>query len=312
MRIVSLLSSATEILFAIGAGEDVVAISHECDYPPQATKLPRATRSLVDSSRPSQEIDEQVKRLMEAGEPLYEIDRELIRRLGPDLIVTQAQCDVCAVRYQDVVDFVAAESALAATKIVALNPRYLMQIFEDVLYVGEAAGRLGAAVQFKNQLLRRYEQVIKTSARDWPQRGERPRVAVLEWTEPLMGAGNWTPELVGAAGGISLLGTKGQHSTYVGWLDIVVARPDVLIVAPCGFNLERSIVEARRLVTLPGYRDLSAVANGRAYVVDGNAYLNRSGPRIVDSLEILAHLIRPELFRPPEGELAEGRAWAKL
>jgi iron complex transport system substrate-binding protein len=312
MRIVSLLSSATEILFAIGAGNDVVAISHECDYPAAATRLPRATRSIVDSSRPSREIDDQVKRLMAAGEPLYEIDRELIRDLRSDLILTQAQCDVCAVRFQDVVDFVAAEPALAKTRVLALNPQYLMQILEDVLRIGEAAGRWEAAKTFKNQLLRRYERVLKTSVPHWPPQEDRPRVIVVEWTEPLMAAGNWTPELVAAAGGQLLLAESGKHSGYVTWLDVVAARPEVLIVAPCGFNLERSMLEARRMLGLPGYRDLPAVAMGRAFVVDGNAYLNRSGPRIIDSLEILAHLIRPDLFAPPTGDLAENRAWARL
>jgi iron complex transport system substrate-binding protein len=312
LRIVSLLSSATEILFAIGAGPDVVAISHECDYPPAVTHLPRATRSLIDSSRPSQEIDDQVKRLMEAGDSLYEIDRDLIRELKPDLIVTQAQCDVCAIRYQDVIDFVAAERTLAVTKVVALNPQRLMEILEDVLLVGQAADRLDAAVQFKIRLLQRLDQVVGINSQPGASRIELPRVAILEWTNPLMGAGNWTPELVDAAGGIPVLGIPGRHSTYIGWGDVISTRPDVLIVAPCGFNLERSNVEARRILELPGYRDLPAVANDRVFVIDGNAYLNRSGPRIVDTLEILAHLIRPDLFAPPGGELAEERAWARL
>lgn len=312
MRIVSLLSSATEILFAIGAGQEVVAISHECDYPPEATKLPRATRSRIDSSQPSQEIDNQVKRLLEAGEALYEIDRDLIRHLKPDLIVTQAQCDVCAVKYQDVVDFVAREPALANTKVLALNPQSLMQIYEDVLRVGWATMREEAATRFKDRLLRRQEEVLRRAGNPWEKADERPRVVVIEWTQPLMAAGNWTPEIVAAAGGQLLLAEPGKHSGYVTWLDVVGARPEVLIVAPCGFDLERSIAEARGLAKLPGYRDLAAVANGRAFVVNGNAYLNRSGPRIVDSLEILAHLIRPDLFEPPTGELAEDRAWARL
>jgi iron complex transport system substrate-binding protein len=312
LRIVSLLSSATEILFAIGAESEVVAISHECDYPPEATHLPRATRSLIDSSRSSQDIDDQVKQRLQAGDSLYEIDRDLIRELAPDLIVTQAQCDVCAVRYQDVVDFVAAERTLAATNVLALNPRSLMQIFEDVLLVGQAARRSDAAARFENQLLQRYGQIARTSSKSESPRNERSRVAILEWTEPLMGAGNWTPELVEAAGGHPLLGISGQHSTYIGWAEIVAARPEILIIAPCGFNLDRSLIEARRLMELPGYRDLPAVAYDRAFVIDGNAYLNRSGPRIVDTLEILAHLIQPELFAPPEGELAEGQAWMRL
>lgn len=310
MRIVSLLSSATEILFAIGAGGDVVAISHECDYPPEATSLPRATRSRIDSSRPSQEIDAQVKQLFESGEPLYEIDRELIRGLKPDLIVTQAQCDVCAVRYQDVVDFVAGESALAKTIVRSLNPQILFEILGSILLIGQAAGAEEPALRLHRDLLRRHNDIASKSA---PTIGDtRPRVAVIEWTEPLMAAGNWTPELVQAAGGVSILAESGKPSGYLTWLDVVATRPDVLIVAPCGFNLERSMVEAQRLIGLPGYRELPAVALGRAYVMDGNAYLNRSGPRIVDSLEILAHLIRPDLFNPPEGELAEGRAWARL
>ena len=312
MRIVSLLSSATEILFAIGVGDQVVAVSHECDYPPAATKLPRATRSRIDSSRPSQEIDAQVKRLTESGGALYDIDRPLISALAPDLIVTQAQCDVCAVRYQDVMDFVATDSALARTKVLALNPQYLMNIYEDVLRVGQAVECWNAAVQFKNQLMRRHTQVLKAIGADWENRADRPRVVVIEWTDPLMTAGNWTPELVRTAGGVPVLAAAGQHSGYIAWLDIVAARPDVLIVAPCGFNLHRSLIEARRLIGLPGYRELQAVAMGRVYVIDGNAYLNRSGPRIVDSLEILAHLIRPDLCEPAGGELAEGRAWARL
>src|SRR5437868_8405296 len=306
MRIVSLLSSATEILFGIGAGEDVAAISHECDYPPKATKLPRSTRSLIDSSQPSSDIDDQVKRRLASGDALYEIDRDLIRNLKPDLIVTQAQCDVCAVKYQDVLDFVAAEPAMIKTKVLALNPRRLSDILDAVLRVGEATNRLAAARQYKEALWQRCARVKDTIRGAGPL---QPRVAILEWTEPLMGAGNWTPELVEAAGGQPVLGRAGQHSTYIGWLDVVAARPEVLIVAPCGFNLERSMAEAQRLLGFSGYRDLSAASAGRAFVLDGNAYLNRSGPRIIDTLEILAYLIRPDLFPPLEGELAEGRAW---
>jgi iron complex transport system substrate-binding protein len=234
----------------------------------------------------------------------------LIRRLQPDLIVTQAQCDVCAVKYQDVVDFVAAEPALAATRVLALKPESFSEVVAQVDLVGQATGLVKEASTYKRELLRRYNDVVsKTKPEQFHQRAV---VAVIEWTEPLMAAGNWTPELVEAAGGTSVGAKAGEASGYIAWLDIVAARPEVLIVAPCGFNLDRSMIEAWRLTQLPGYRDLPAVANQRAYVIDGNAYLNRSGPRIVDSLEILAHLIRPELFGPREGEMAEGRAWARL
>jgi len=199
LRIVSLLSSATEILFAIGAGPDVVAISHECDYPLAATQLPRATRSLIDSSLPSHEIDEQVKRLMEAGETLYEIDRDLIRDLKPDLIVTQAQCDVCAVRYQDVVDFVTSEPVLKNTQVLALKPEMFFEVIAQVDFIGQAIGARMRADNYKRTLLNRYNAVFGKANSN--RLFQRPKVAVIEWTEPLMAAGNWTPELVEAAGG---------------------------------------------------------------------------------------------------------------
>lgn len=314
MRIVSLLSSATEILFGIGAGDQVVAISHECDYPPDAVHLPRATRSLVDSSRPSHQIDEQVKRMIESGDVLYEIDRELIRRLEPDLIVTQAQCDVCAVRYQDVIDFVRTEPALQRTNVVDLQPHSLDDILRDVLRVGDAAGAVEAAREYAESLQARIARVAaKISANSGESAaGKRPYVICLEWTDPIMTARNWTPGLIELAGGQSCLAYPGQHSTYTAWTSIRESDCHVLLVAPCGFGLARSRQEARRLFELPGFADLSAVRDGRAFVIDGNAYLNRSGPRIIDSLEILAHLIRPELFGAPPGESAEGRAWARL
>jgi iron complex transport system substrate-binding protein len=335
MRIVSLLSSATEILFGLGLSDQVLAVSHECDYPAAAAKLPRATRSLIDSSQPSQQIDEQVKRLTESGAALYDIDRPLIRELAPDLIVTQAQCDVCAVRYQDVIDFVSAESALAATRVVALNPLSLNDILADVLRVGEAAGALPAAQNYTESLGQRIRRVAVRTGATWkgpsvdcgsdpsiwkdgnsqstpdpmPIDPLIPRVVCLEWLGPLMAAGNWTPELIALAGGRSCLAESRRHSGYIEWGAVRTVDPQVLLIAPCGFDLTRSCLESRRLVDLPGYRDLVAVRAGRSFVIDGNAYLNRSGPRIVDSLEILAHLIRPDLFEPTTGELAEGRAW---
>jgi iron complex transport system substrate-binding protein len=324
MKIVSLLSSATEMLFGLGLGERVVAVSHECDYPPSATELPRATRSLIDSSRPSHEIDDQVQRLMAAGEALYEIDRDLVRRLAPDLIVTQAQCDVCAVRYQDVVDFVHAEPRLTRTEVVALLPSSLVDVLEDIRRVGRAAGQAEAGQRYAAALERRLLTIARRTNSAWPNakpprgddaarsRSQRPNVVCLEWTEPLMGAGNWTPELVDLAGGVSCLAEWGRHSRYVQWDAVRKTNPDVLLIAPCGFDLVRSMIEARRLFELPGFRELKAIRNGRAYVIDGNAYLNRSGPRLVDTAELLAHLIRPELFEPPTGELSEGRAWSRL
>jgi iron complex transport system substrate-binding protein len=311
MKIVSLLPSATEILFALGLGEQALAVSHECDYPAEAAKLPRVTRSVIDSSQPSLAIDDQVQELMRSGSPLYELNASAIRELQPELIITQAQCDVCAIRYEDVVQLVRSSTGLCDTKVLALNPRSLRQVYEDVLQIGEAAGCLPRAVEYKDGLLLRQSRVMQAVGGALPP-AERPRVVVIEWIEPLMAAGNWTPEIVETAGGNSVLAKQGQASEYVSWPDVVAALPEVLIVSPCGFDLERSLIEARQLLDLPGFRDLPAVAGRRVFVVDGNAYVNRSGPRIVDSLEIFAHLIHPEVIPAPTGELAAGRAWARL
>jgi iron complex transport system substrate-binding protein len=288
VRIVSLLSSSTEMLFGLGLGEQVVAVSHECDYPPPALHLPRATRSLVDSSRGSRQIDEQVQSLVAAGGALYEIDGELLVRLAPDLIVTQAQCDVCAVRYQDVLDLVAAEPRLQNTRVLALSPTSLADILDDIQGIADAADASAAGRRYVAELQRRIDSVRQASQ----ALARRPRVVCLEWLDPLMTAGNWTPELIALAGGESCLATAGRHSGYTEWSAVTQCNPDVLLIAPCGFDLTRSQAEARQLWSLPGFAELTAVKRGRAYVLDGNAYLNRSGPRIVDTLEILADLFR--------------------
>ncbi len=279
------------MLFGLGLGAQVVAISHECDYPPEALHLPRATRSLIDSASSSGQIDAQVRALAEAGSPLYAIDRELLCRLAPDLIVTQAQCDVCAVRYQDVLDLVGSEPRLRRTRVLALNPASVGEILQDIQRVAVAAAGgsgEGAAIslRYTAELKRRIDSV---ATRPLPS---RPRVVCLEWLEPLMTAGNWTPEVIALAGGESCLAKAGEHSGYVPWSAVTQCDPDVLLVAPCGFDLARARTEAQSLWQLPGFADLAAVKSGRALVLDGNAYLNRSGPRIVDSLEILAGLFR--------------------
>jgi len=310
MRIVSLISSATEILFALGLGQQVVAVSHECDYPAAALKLPRATRSWIDSSTPSGEIDQQVKHCLATGQPLYDIDAEMLCRLAPDLIVTQAQCDVCAVRLADVVDLVRSRAELQSARVLALNPRSLAEVLIDVRRVGEAAGAADEATRLCARLNERIKCISMATAH--LPTADRPRVVCLEWISPLMAAGNWTPELIELAGGHSGLATPGRHTDYVAWNAIREFGPEVLLVSPCGFDLARSRREAELLRGLPGFAELDAIRAGRAFVIDGNAYLNRSGPRLVESLELLAHLIHPRLFAVPTGELAEGRAWSQL
>ncbi len=307
-RIASLLASGTEILYALGLGDRVVAVSHECDYPAEAARKPRVTRTLVDAAGTSRQIDEQVRGMSAGGAALYEIDAARLAALRPDLIVTQAQCDVCAVRYADVVCAVETMPELRSTQVVALNPQTYGDIFDDVLRVGQAAGCAAAAERFVATLKGRVEAVrdrangvIGTDA------VRRPRVVGLEWLDPIMVAGNWMPEMIALAGGVCRLTEAGRHSPYVPWPTVVAEDPDVIVVMPCGFDLERTLDEAALLPRLPGWHDLAAVRAGRVYAVDGNAYFNRSGPRMVDSLEILAHLIHPKVFPPPGDRAAYAR-----
>jgi iron complex transport system substrate-binding protein len=306
MRIVSLLSSATEMLYGLGLGEQVVAVSHECDFPADAATKPRATFTNVTVSATSANIDRQVRDLAAAGKPLYEIDTELVVRLRPDLIVTQAQCDVCAVRYEDVLDLVRREPALHNVPIVALNPLSLDDILADIEKLGAATGRREAAARYVAELRGRIDAVRARTGRLPPER--RRRTACLEWIDPPMIAGNWTPELIDLAGGLQTLAVSESHSVYTPWDDVVRFDPEVVVVMPCGFDLERTVAESSRLTEFPGWTNLRAVRDGRVYCVDGNALFNRSGPRIVNSLELLARLVHPELHGLDGGENAKCEA----
>lgn len=305
-RIASFISSATEILYGIGAGERVVAVSHECDHPREVSEKPRVTYSNIDPLRSSAEIDGQVQQLCGAGAALYGIDRELLERLSPELIVTQAQCDVCAVRYADVVELVETCDALQGAQIVALNPGTLDDILDDVLRVGDAAGVRPAAERYAAELRARIERVRAATAALEPV-----RAACIEWIAPLMLSANWMPELIRLAGGDDALSHAG-HSTYAAWDDVRRYDPEVVVVMPCGFDLERTVQEAGALYALPGWNELTAVRSGRVFAVDGNAYFNRSGPRIVDSLEILAHLLHGDRVPPPLPPGDRAAAWRRI
>ncbi len=309
-RIASLISAATEMLFALGLADRVVAVSHECDWPPEVATLSRVTSSRVDSAASSLEIDEQVQKQSVAGQPLYEIDREQLEALGPDVIVTQAQCDVCAVRYEDVVELVAASDRLSATNIVSLAPETLTDVLRDITRLGEALDVPQAAAQLVNQLETRLADVEHRVA-EVPD-AQRPRVAIIEWLEPLMIAGNWTPGLVERAGGRYELAVEGRHSPYAEWSALVEYDPQVLVLCPCGFDVERTLSEVARVTERREWRQLTAVKNGRVCVLDGNAYLNRSGPRLVDTVEILAHLVHPERCGVPASVTDPQQAWRPL
>jgi iron complex transport system substrate-binding protein len=298
MRIVSLISAATEMLFAIGLEGDVVGVSHECDWPPQCRDLPRVTRSRIDSSAGSAAIDAEVKSLMAAGETLYEVNASLLTELRPDLIVTQSQCDVCAVRYDDVVSIVQHSPRLAKTDVLSLNPSCLDDVFLDMKRIGVAAGISDAAHQVVAKLEERINRV-RSQMSNIPF-ANRPRVAVIEWLEPLMLAGNWVPELVEIAGGRTELTPPGKHSQYHNWDEILRHDPQVIIICPCGFDLPRARAEAKSLSNRGGWNNIEAMRQGRVFVVDGNACFNRPGPRLVESVEVLAGLLYPSLHTMPD------------
>ena len=310
MRIASLISSATEILYAMGLGDCVVAISHECDYPAQVADKPRVTRSLIDDRVESSEIDHQVQTRIRTKQALYEIDEQKLSQSGPDLIVTQAQCDVCAVRYDDVMATVRRSAQLANTRVLALNPQSLPEVLDDIADIGAAACGAAQADMLLSQLRARIESVRQLT--DPVPREHRPRVALIEWIDPLMLSGNWLPEMVQWAGGRHELTTAGRHSPYVDWENLMAYDPQVVIIMPCGFDLARTVRESPALTARPGWSRMSAAKNKRVFAADGSAYFNRSGPRLVDSLEILAHLLHPDVVPLTPSTQYLDRAWRRL
>ncbi len=307
-----MISSATEILHLLGLGERVVGVSHECDYPPQVAALPRLTRAVVESAASSRDIDEQVRTLTTDGQALYQIDVARLVALRPDLILTQAQCDVCAVRYEDVAVAVRDTPALHGADILALNPQSIHDVLDDVVRVAQAVEdevAIHRAQQFQVERAKHLSDRLNRVAEIAPD--DLPRVVCLEWIDPPMVAANWMPELVRLAGGRCELSQPGVHSTYADWQAIVDYDPQVIVIVPCGFDLPRAIEEAQVLPGYPGWNALSAVRQRRVYAADGNAYFNRSGPRLFDSLAILSHLVQPEWFPKPSNETA-ARAWRRL
>jgi len=302
-RVVSLLPSATEMVAALGAIDALVGRSHECDFPPEVEALPVCTRSGIDASAHSAGIQEQMEKLFERGSSLYSIEAELVKEVAPTHIVTQVQCEVCAVSLADV------EAALVGwagprPQVVTLGAVTLQGVVEDIGRLSEALGLPGEGRRLAADLSRRWSGVAERASRA----AVRPRVAAIEWLAPLMAAGNWMPEMVELAGGQNLFGQPGRHSPALSWDDLRRADPDALVLLPCGFSLERLEKETGALTGLPGWNDLSAVAHGRIYLTEGNQLFNRPGPRLAESLEALAQMLHPELF----GRGLEGTAWRRL
>ena len=290
MRIVSLVPSATEMLFALGLGDDVVAVTHECDFPPQAQALPKVTRNALASDLSSGEIDAAVRERTLNGDSIYELDSELLASLDPDLIVTQALCSVCAVAYDDVRSI--ARELQSQPQVISLDPTTVGEVLGDARVLARATGARDAALELVGQAARRIDRVRVAT-----RLLERPRVAALEWLDPPFAAGHWTPQLIDYAGGVDVLGMAGEHSEQRSWEEVRAAQPDVVIVMPCGYDAQLAYREAEI------HRDqLASLAAGQLVAVNAAAYFSRPGPRIVDGLELLAHILHPQVFPEAPGE----------
>ena len=302
LRLLPLVSSATEIVHALGLGRFQVGRSHECDYPRCVTALPVCTRPAIPVSGSSGDIDRLVKERLASALSVYEVDSELIRRLRPTHIITQTQCKVCAVSLVDVELALQSEMAVDA-RIIALEPYALDDVWTDIRRVGSACECEAAARQLIASLQGRIDDIRKRAR----TAAKRPRVATLEWLEPIMAGGNWVPELIELAGGQNLFGAAGRHSPAMSWQDLIAADPDAIVALPCGFDLQRTRGEMRGLTSRPEWRGLRAVRTRQVFVCDGNQFMNRPGPRLVESLQAFAEMLHPALFAPA----LEQVAWEK-
>lgn len=294
-RIVTLLPSATEIVCALGLGDRLVGVTHECDYPPEITRLPQVTRSRVPKNLSSREIDDCVRTQLQQNDALYSLNMPLLEELAPDLLITQALCDVCAVSEKEV--SLASRQITSQPEVINLEPMSLNDVFSTITAIGEATGILASSENYVQSLKSRVKQVINRSRQIGKL--QRPAVAFLEWIDPPFNAGHWTPELIELAGGIDCLGNKHQPSRTISREELMASDAEVLVFALCGFDIKRSLLDVRRLLSQPDFR--YRFQHSRIYLIDGNAYFSRSGPRLVDSLEILAHSLFPAIHPPPAG-----------
>lgn len=302
-RIASLLPSATEIACALGFESALVGRSHECDFPESVRELPILTAAKLDPDASSRVIDERVKELVSEGLSVYRVDADTLRDLAPTAILTQDHCEVCAASSKDLE--AALDSFVASQpSVISLSPNTLFDVFNDIERVATALGEPERGEELRRQLELRLRQ-IKARV---PAAVETPRVACLEWTDPLMGAGNWIPELVAWAGGRSVVGETGAHSPWLEWDELVAADPDVIVALPCGYDLARTRSEMAPLSARDGWSSLRAVRDSRVYLTDGNQYFNRPGPRLVESVQILSELLFPEAC----GNDLRGVGWEPL
>jgi iron complex transport system substrate-binding protein len=302
MRIVSLLPSATEIVYELGLGDCLVGVSHDCDWPPEVLKKPKLSQAVVHAEMPSAEIDQIVRERLHSGLSVYHIDAELLQKLEPDLILTQELCEVCAPSFDDVRH--AVKLLHGRPKIVSLEPHTIEDILDTIVTVGEICSTADRAQKLVAQLRRRIERVRARAE----SQAHRPKVCCVEWLAPLMIGGHWVPQMVEYAGGEDWLGEIGQPSRYADWEEILHYNPEIIVLMPCGFSIERTLRELDVLTELEGWEELTAVKENQVFVVEASAYCNRPGPRIVTGLEILAEIIHPEVF----SGLAPAGAWMRL
>jgi iron complex transport system substrate-binding protein len=297
MRVASLLPSATEIAVALGLGEALVGRSHECDFPPFVRDLPVCTATKLEKGLRSAEIDRRVQEIVTQGLSVYEVHAELLRGLKPDVILTQTQCAICAVTPADLEEALS-EWAGSAPQLVSLAPDDLADVWTDITRVGAATGREEAATALIARLQGELEEIRRHGA----ALPRRPRVAAIEWFDPLMGGGNWIPELVEIAGGEPLLATAGQHSPMLEWGALIDADPDIIVLMPCGYQIPQSLADIDAIAGEPRWRDLAAVAKGDVFVADGHHFFNRPGPRLVESAQILLEINQAWLNGGDRGE----------
>jgi iron complex transport system substrate-binding protein len=302
-RIVSLIPSSTEIVCALGFEGQLVGRSHECDFPEPVKTLPVCTEPKFNPEGPSLQVDQRMKEVLGQALSVYRVYAERLKSLRPNIIITQSQCEVCAVDLREV-QRVVAEWRDSPAQIVSLQPNTLADVWADINRVAQALGAAERGVELVAGLDERVRDI-----RDKTEGiSEKPTVACIEWIEPLMIAGNWIPELVELAGGVVVLGEAGKHARWISWQELCDKDPDIIVVMPCGFGIERSRQDIAVLTQRPEWPQMKAVRAGRVYVVDGNQYFNRPGPRLLESLEILVELIHPSLFRSGRNS----KAWEPL
>jgi len=291
-KIVTLIPSATEIVAFLGEKQFIVGRSHECDYPQDLNKTPKLTSAKIDVDGTSGQIHQQINTILEKSLSVYEVDIKKLKKLSPDFIVTQAHCEVCAVSFSEV-EYIAKEHLGKNTKIISLQPNTLKEVFDDIRRV---AKDLEVDNDDNNQLIKNLEIRLK-NIKDKTEKYKKPKIACIEWIDPLMAAGNWIPEMIHISGGEDVFGKKGKDSHWIEFNEIKKHNPEIIIFIPCGFDLKKTNDEVKNLLKLDTpWHDLKAFKNKKIFITDGNQYFNRPGPRLIESLEIFAEIIHPEFF----------------